>query len=133
MRGVDILILIDTSATETPSYTVVGGQRNATFSETSETIDTTSKDSNGNYEYDYGLYGWSISCDGLYVTDEAAWTKLKTAMRNKQTVTVRITESGTATEQGEALVTSRDVEAPYNAEATYTIELTGTGALSAAE
>lgn len=133
MRGVDILLLVQTGedgTTGDPIYTAVGGQRNATLSESAETIDTTSKDSNGNYEYDYGLGGWSISFDGVYVTGEAAYAALKTAMRNKEKIKVRIQENGGSIEEGMALVTSRDLEAPYDAEATYSGELQGTGALT---
>jgi TP901-1 family phage major tail protein len=130
MRGVDILLMVNTAASGAPVWTAVGGQRGATFTEESETVDTTSKDSDGAYEYDYGLYGWKISCDGVYVPSEAAYTALKTAMRNKTKIKVRITEDGTATEEGEALVTSRELDAPYDDTVTYSVELQGTGVLT---
>lgn len=129
MRGVDILLLVEDPVTS-GTYIAVGGQRNASLSETADTIDTTSKDSNGMYEYDYGLGGWTISFDGVYVNGEAAYTALKTAMRNKEKIKVRIQESGGQIEEGTALITSRDLEAPYDAEATYSGELQGTGALT---
>jgi TP901-1 family phage major tail protein len=133
MRGVDILLYVNTGTDAVPVWTVAGGQRNATLTETSETIDITSKDSGGNYEYDYGLNGWTISGDGVYVQDETAYEKLKSAQRGKQKIKVRVKEnggSGTNTEEGFAIITSRELDAPYDAEVTYSVELQGTGALS---
>jgi TP901-1 family phage major tail protein len=130
MRGVDILLLVEDEATP-GTFIAVGGQRNATLSESAETIDETSKDSNGNYEYDYGLGGWTISYDGVYISNEAGYIALKNAMRQKKKVKVRVQEGATGPiEEGMALVTSRELEAPYDAEATYSGELQGTGALA---
>lgn len=130
MRGVDILLMVNTGTDGAPVWTSAGGQRNATLSEESETIDITSKDSGGKSEYDYGLYSWSISADGVYIPNEAAYVALKNAMRNKTKIKVRIRENGTDEEEGQALVTSRELDSPYEAEATYSLELQGTGALT---
>jgi TP901-1 family phage major tail protein len=130
MRGVDILIQVEDPAAVAGTYITVGGQRGATLSESNETLDVTTKDSGGAYEYDYGLYGWTISCDGLYVPDDVGYTALKTAFRDKTKVKVRIQEEGTATEEGEALVISKELDGPYDAEVTYTLELQGTGKLT---
>lgn len=127
MRGVDILIMVESKVTP-GTFVAVAGQRNGTFSEEAETIDTTNKMSNGYVENDYGLGSWSISCDGVHVLGNAQLTQLRDAMRNKELVKVRWTEAGAAQiEEGFALVTSREIEAPYDAEVTYAVELTGTG------
>lgn len=131
-KNVDIRILANTGTDALPVYTVVGGQRNATLTETAETIDTTSADSNGDQEFDYGLSTWTVSCDGLYVPTDSAYVALKTAIRDKKKVLVQISEDGAAVDQGTALVTSRSVTGTYNAESTYSIELQGSGALGAA-
>jgi len=137
MRGVDILIMIDKdSLASTPTgvaeWVAAGGQRNATISETSEALDVTTKDGGaGSYQYEYGLYGWSISADGIYAPSEEAFSLLKQAMRQRKKVKVRISEAGTAKEEGEALITSLDTEAPYDDSATYSMEFQGTGFLTA--
>lgn len=130
MRGVDILLLVEDEEQSTEQEKVfvsVGGQRNASFSETADTMDMTSKDSNGFYEYDYALGGWTISFDGVYVHNEKGFNLLKKAMRNKKKIVVRLQEPGGVLEEGQALVISRDLEAPYDSEATYSGELQGTG------
>lgn len=129
VKGVDILVMVDTGTTEAPAWTAVAKQRGASLKEKSDTIDVTSKDSNGNKEFEYGLYSWNVSCDGLFVVDDTAYEKLKTAMRDKVKVKLRIKE-GTITEEGTALVTSRELEGPYEKDATYQVEFQGTGALT---
>lgn len=129
MRGVDIIVQVEDSATP-GTYITVGGQRNATLSESSETIDITSKDSGGAYEYDYGLYGWTVSADGLYISSDSGYTALRDALRNKTKVKIQIQEEGATTQTGEALVTSNELEGPYDGEVTYSVEFQGTGKLT---
>lgn len=127
-KGVDILILVDTGTDGTPQWTPVGGQRGATLSESRETIDVTHKASGGYKEYEYGDGEWSISCDGVLIPDDTAYKALVDAMRQEKKVKVRWQEEGTATFEGLALVTSRDLEGPYDGEANYSMELQGSGA-----
>lgn len=127
MRGVDILIMVE-SSTVPGTFVAVAGQRGGTFKEESETIDVTNKMSAGYTENDYGLGSWSISCDGVHVLGSAQLTQLRDAMRNKTLVKCRWVEAGASlVEEGMAVVTSREIEAPYDAEVTYKVELTGSG------
>jgi TP901-1 family phage major tail protein len=128
MRGIDILIQVEDK--DNPgTFVTVAGQRNATFSEEAETIDITNKLSPGGYqENDYGLGSWEISCDGVYVLGDAQFKALRDAQRNKELVKCRWVEIGsTEVEEGFAVITSREIEGPYDDAATYQITLTGTG------
>jgi TP901-1 family phage major tail protein len=133
VRGVDILVIVDmddfdTVPTGVPDWQAIGGQQNATFSEELEAIDTTTKDNNdGGRDYDGGLYGWTVSCDGMYVKNDAAYGALKTAIRTRKKVKLRIQEEGQPVEEGMALVTSRELEAGYEENATYSVEFQGIG------
>jgi TP901-1 family phage major tail protein len=130
MRGVDAVIQVE--ATTPGTYVTLAGQRGASLSESAETIDVTSKSSGGAYEYDYGLYGWTMSMDGAYVLGNAEFLKLRDAMRNKTKVKVKWSETGSkgAIYSGDALVTSMELDAPYDAETTYSFELQGTGVIT---
>lgn len=131
MKGVDILLYANTGTDAAPVWTVAGGQRGAKLSEKVDTIEVTSKASAGHKEYEYGLGDWTISCDGVYVENDAGYQALVNALRNRTKLKVRWREGGTAgtdTYEGLVLVTSRDLEGPYDAEATYSMELQGTGA-----
>lgn len=135
VRGVDIVVMVDIDETgTTPEWIPAGGQRSATLSETSEALDATTKDSEpGSYEYEYGLYGWTISCEGLYVPDNQAYAYLGKAMRERKKVKVQIHEEGLPTQEGLALVSSRELEAPYEDMTTYSMEFQGTGFLRPVE
>lgn len=131
MRGVDVLIEVEGETPDT--FIVVGGQRGASLSESNETIDTTTKDSGGAFEYDYGFYGWEISCDGLYIKNDAGYKALGKAMKEKKKLRVQVKEEGTPTQVGQALITSKELDGPYDAEVTYSVTLQGTGTLDEPE
>lgn len=129
VKGVDILILIEDPVTS-GTYITVGGQRNATLSESVDTLETTHKLTQGFKEFEYGFGEWTVSGDGVYIKDDAGFVALKNAMRNKEKVKLRIKEEGEELEEGIALVTSRELEGAYDSEATYAVEFQGTGAIT---
>lgn len=126
VKGVDILILVEDPGMA-GTYITVGGQRGATLSETNDTIETTHKLTNGAKTFEYSFYSYTISCDGVYILSDAAYTALVNAMRQKTKVKVRWSEEGTDIYEGTCLVVSRDLEGAYDAEATYSMELQGDG------
>lgn len=128
MKGVDVLVLVDVGTAGSPEWEAGASQRGATLSESVDTVETTTKGSGGYKTYEYGIGDWTISMDGAYIKDDACYTALVNAMRQKKKVKVRWQEESQAVYEGEALVTSRDLEGPYDGEATYSIELQGSGA-----
>ena len=130
VKGVDILILVNTGDDVTPVWTVVGGQRGATLSESNETIETTHKLSGGYKTFEYIFGEWTISCDGVYILNDEGYQALVDAMRQKQKVKVRWKEQGDDVYEGTCLVVSRDLEGAYDAEATYSMELQGDGSIT---
>jgi TP901-1 family phage major tail protein len=133
-KGVDLLLLVQTGVdetTDTPNLEVIAGQRNCTISYSSETVDVTSKDSGGAQEFEYGLSTWTISADGVYTVDEAGFEALKEAMSNKTKLKARVQyENSPTVYSGDVIVTSAELEAPYDGEMTYACEVQGTGELS---
>jgi len=103
MNGADILILIDDE--------LVGSQRDATFEESNESIDASSKDSRAK-RVEYGRYSGTCSLDALYVPTDAAYIALKNAMRDADKVTVLRQEEGASLEEAEAIITSMSEAAP---------------------
>lgn len=131
MRGVDILILANTGSEAIPAFTAIASQRGAKLSEKVAALDVSVKPAAGTApakDFEYGYGEWSISCDGLYVPDDVAYQALVNAMRNRTKLRVRWNEAGLGVFEGLALVTSRDLDGPYENEATYSVELQGTGA-----
>lgn len=53
---------------------VLAGQRNASLSRSAESIDSTSKDTEGYWKESLqGFKEWSIDCDGAYVESDEAY------------------------------------------------------------
>lgn len=128
VRGADILVLVNTGTGGTPNWTVVGGQRGATLHFETETLDVTTKDSEGAMRENIPTFiAWTVSCDGLIVDDDTALSFLRTAWKNRSTVKIRFKFAEDDIEEGDAIITSADFEAPYDDSATYSCEFTGTG------
>lgn len=118
MNGTDILILIDDGT----GLEVVGSQRGASFSESTDEIDVSSKDSRAKRVLP-GRYSAGVSGEALYVPSDTAYQMLKDAMRNGTTVIVTREEAGVYLESAEAIVTSLGEEGPDQGEATVSFEL----------
>lgn len=123
MNGSDILIGIDDGT----GIEIVGSQRGATFTETTEEIDVSSKDSR-NRRVLPGRYGATVSGEALYVPDDAAYLMLQDAMRNGDTVIVIREEEDIYLESADAIITSLGTDAPDQAETVVSFDLTIDGA-----
>lgn len=122
VRGLDLIMKMGTQA--------IGGQKNANVSMSSNVIDTSTKTS-GDWERKIsGAKNWSASCDGFYYKDDAGYEAAVDAFINSTEVDVVLaTEDGKVGFKGKALITSLDVDAPYDDAMTYSLGITGTGKL----
>jgi predicted secreted protein len=123
INGVDILLFVNTGTILSPVWEAATGQRGATFDETTDEIDASSKDSRSKRVL-AGRYGSTISMDGLYVPSEATYQALVAANRNGTFILVVRQEEGVDVEQATALVTSISMDAPDNDVSTCSISLT---------
>jgi TP901-1 family phage major tail protein len=127
MRGVEVLIKVNTSATETPSFVSVLGQKGGTFQRGYDTIDLTSKDNAGWADADYGNGNWSISVDGNLEETDPALDKLEVAFLAAEVVKVQFVFPSGKAYEGNAIITDFSIEAPHDDVASYSLELTGKG------
>jgi TP901-1 family phage major tail protein len=123
MNGTDILLMVNTGSPSVPVYEVVGSQRDATFGETNETIDVSSKDTGRGKRVLAGRYTSEITMDALYVPSDAAYQALKNALRDGTLIKVVRQESGASMEQADAVVTDLSQAAPDQDAATVSIGL----------
>lgn len=109
----------------------VAGQQGLTINRDKDTIEVTSKDSEGWKQNIVGFKEWSIDNDGVYVRDHESHKLLKEIFDGDDPVLIKVTNQKTKTDMfgGLALLTSYPLEAPYDDAMTYTASLTGTGAL----
>ena len=120
-RGVDVQLKIGT--------TFLGGQRGATLNQSTETIETTSKSSNGWKTFESSFKEWSIDCDGLIPENDTAFSALKTAYGAGTAIEVSILDKGGDGYEGSAIITDFPLEWLYDDTATYSLTLQGTGPL----
>ena len=132
--GVDFLLKVNTGTAQTPVWTVIGGQRGATLSLTSEQIDASNKQSGAWKTSVPGMMSWSIDADAVMLTDasglsiDAGRAKLLTVFSNRELVHVRYVRKDGSKFQGYAAITDLSEESPHDGVATYKITLAGAGA-----
>lgn len=109
-NGTAIILSIQTD--DSPStFTAVGCQGDASFSESQDTIDVSCKDSRAT-ALEPGRYSSSVDLEFVYDPDDAAYAVIKTSVRTGTKVVLLRTEDGTAFEQASAIVTKLDTDAP---------------------
>lgn len=129
ITGVDILVKVNTGTEETPEWTTVGGQRNATLNLSSTGVDVTSKDNYGWADELVGVNSWGIEFNGLYVESDEAYEALETAFMNRELIQVQLAMPSGKTYAGKGRLTL-SIAGPYDAEATVSGSITGAGALT---
>lgn len=109
---------------------LLAGQRNATLNRSAETIDATSKDTEGNWTESLpGFKSFSIDSDGAFVVDDVAYQTLETKFVNSENVVVYIEMPSGTKYVGECTITDFSLEFPYDDLTTYSLSLQGSGAL----
>ena len=122
VRGLDLIMKIGSTA--------IGGQKNAKVSMKSDVLDTSTKTSGDWKRNIAGAKEWSATCDGFYYIDDAGYEAAVDAFINSTEVTIALANTGnTVGFTGKALITSLDIDAPYDDAMSYDMELSGTGAL----
>lgn len=113
------------------SKKILAGQRGATLNRTSETIDATSKDTEGLWtETIPGMKSWGIDCDGCYIADDAAYEELETAYLEGTPVPVAVEMENGDIHHGEATISDFSLDIPYDDVVSYSLSLQGNGALN---
>jgi len=123
MNGTDILVLVNTGTALLPVYQVVGSQRDVKFNEKNDTIDVSSKDQREQRVL-AGRYSCDVSFDALYVSSDAGYQALKTAMRAGNLIKILRQESGAALEEANAIVTGLSEAGPDQDAATVSVDMT---------
>lgn len=130
LAGKDIILSIwDVTGS---TLLAVAGQQGLTINRDKDTIEVTSKDTEGGWkEFLGGFKEWSIDNDGIYVRSNDSHKQLRTAFESDEPILVKVINQKAQTDMfgGMAIVTSYPIEAPYDDAVTYTIALQGTGAL----
>ena len=113
---------------------VLGAQKNCTLSLEADSIDVSNKNSFGWSDFIPGTKNWSISCDGQFITDDQGQKALMDAYIASTFVDIEMKNEGeTIYYKGKAMITSLELDAPYDDVFAYSVEFTGKGALANAK
>lgn len=122
IRGVDLLLYA--------GDVKIGGQKSTSISMSADTLDASCKDSGDWYINISGAKQWSASCDGVIFLNDAGYKAAVDAFMNSTAIkAVFKNESATIHYEGEAYITSLDLDAPYEDLTTYSMEVSGAGKL----
>lgn len=130
INGTSVLLLVNTGTVAVPVYTVVGSQSNVNFTESTDPIDVSSKDSRSR-KLLAGGYSASVSLDGFYVPSQAQHAALNAAMRDGASIVIRRSTAGVSVEGASAIVTNMSEDFPREGAGTISVSLEITGDWSA--
>ncbi|XCA82857.1 phage major tail protein, TP901-1 family [Exiguobacterium mexicanum] len=109
---------------------VLAGQRNASLGRSAESIDATSKDTEGFWNESLpGFKSYTIDADGAYVESDAAYEELETAFLNSENIDVYLEMPSGKRYEGNCTITDFSLDLPYDDLVTYSISLQGNGPL----
>ncbi len=122
--GVDFIIKVGTPAVK------IAGQQGGSLSRSSESVEVTTKDTQGWKAFVSSFKEWSIEADGLVVDSDAGYQDLEDAFNAGTEVDVELVTGGATKYTGKAIITDFPIEFPYDSEVTYNVTLQGTGPLT---
>lgn len=128
--GLDVLLQVNTGTPESPIYTTVGGQKDASMNIAGDAIDVSSKDGSGWKEYKLGLKGWDMDLDGVIKESDTGIQELIDAFMNQTEILVKVLFPDGSFYVGNSVITSMPMKLGMAADATYTFKIQGTGALT---
>lgn len=109
----------------------IKGQQGLTINRSADSIEVSTKDSDGWKSKIAGLKEWSIDTNGIYVMGDESHKTLSKAFENSDLVLIKVTNKKAEKDLfgGLASITDYSVEAPYDDAMTYSLSLEGMGAL----
>ena len=129
VKGLNIYLKVNTGTVGSPTWTKVGGQKDATFERGAATIDTTDKDSGGDEEHLASTRNWSIGFDAFLIEDNAGFLEVEAAY-NAGTLKQFQIITPAATYMGIASVESLSISATLGDVSVASFGLKGSAALA---
>jgi len=129
VKGYDIFIKVNTGTEESPVWTSVGGQSDATFDRGMGMIDTTGKDDSWHETHLPGIKNWGISFDHFLIEDDTGWLKVETSYDERTQLQYQI-YTASHTYMGKATVESLSISAPKDGASVVSLSLKGTEGLA---
>lgn len=105
LNGADVLLYVNVGTDEVPDFQALAGQRGATRDRNAATIDISHK--LDQYErFIPGRLSSTMSFDGLWVPDDAAYAALEAAYENQDTIIGRLIQDGEPWKEADGFLTN---------------------------
>lgn len=128
--GKDFLLYINTGTVGSPTWTLIGGQRNASLSRSADEIDLSHKTSGGWMAKKPGLRGWSIDLDALVIMSDTGLAAMEYAFQNGLELNIKLVYPDGTSQTGWGGLTDFGLDNPHDGEASLTGTINGNGALT---
>ncbi len=131
IAGKDILLAIFNSTGD--KLLAVAGQQGLTINRTKDSIEVSSKDTEGGWKSKIGgMKEWSIDNDGLYVSDDESHQTLSKAFEDDEFLCLKVINQKKKESMfgGLAILSDYSLEAPFDDAMTYSASLEGNGPLT---
>lgn len=129
VKGLNIYLKVNTGTVGSPTWTKVGGQKDATFERGAANIDVTDKDSGEDEEHLPSTRNWSISFDAFLVEDNAGFLEVEAAYDTGELKQFQVITPA-ATYMGYASVESLSITAALGDVSVASFSLKGSAALA---
>jgi len=127
--GKDYLLYVNTGTAAVPIWTLIGGQRGGSLGRSADSIDVSSKTSNGWKSALAGLRSWSVDLDGLVMLQDLGLQVLDQAFMAGSEVNIRFVYPDATFQGGWGSITDFSLDAPHDGEASLKGTIEGNGAL----
>jgi TP901-1 family phage major tail protein len=129
--GKDYLVYVNTGETEaSPTWTLVGGQRDYTLNRTAEQIDASHKTSGGWASTLPGLRSWNMDLSAIYLNGDQGAKFLEAAFLAGQEVHLKLEYPNKSFVTGWGSITDFSLSTPHDDVATISGTINGNGPLS---
>ena len=129
--GKAYLLYVATGGTQAePTYTLVGGQRNADLNRQADEIDASCKTDGGWKATIAGLKSWNISLENLYVMSDTGAAFIEEAFLEGALIMVKFLYADNSYLTGTCYVTECTLSTPHTDVATMNCTLSGVGGLT---
>lgn len=129
--GKDVLILVNTGTTGSPTWTSIAGQRGTTLNRKGDAIDTSDKTTSGWKTSLQGLKEWSCEAEIIIETLDNGRQALETAFNAGTNVDICLQLNESVIYRGTAAVTEFTIDTPHDDVMSGKITLSGASALTA--
>ena len=131
MAGKSVLLYIATDGTEqSPTWTLIGGQRSGDLNQEGDEIDASHKTSGGWKVTLQGLKSWSIDLESVYIMSDAGVSALQAAFRSGAAQFFKYEYADGSYQTGYGSVTNFSVKAPHDDVVTVSGTINGNGPIS---